>query len=50
MGYDASLFTIINLARENDILHILPAAFYTICTSLNGKEFRGYGEPGCANP
>ncbi|KIM91580.1 hypothetical protein PILCRDRAFT_733 [Piloderma croceum F 1598] len=39
VGHDASLFAVINLARENDILHILPAAFYIACTCLNGKEF-----------
>ena len=39
MNYNALLFAVINLTRENDILHILPAAFYAACASLNGKEF-----------
>jgi len=30
--------TIIDLARENDILHILPLAFYSICSSHTAKE------------
>jgi hypothetical protein len=29
---------VINLGRENDILHILPLAFYIICSSHTAKE------------
>ncbi|KIM82681.1 hypothetical protein PILCRDRAFT_70265 [Piloderma croceum F 1598] len=32
-------FTIINLARENDVLSVLPGAFYAICTLHDMKEF-----------
>jgi hypothetical protein len=32
------LFAVINLARENDTLSVLPVAFYMICSSLTAKE------------
>ena len=34
----ALVSAVINLGRENDILHILPVAFYIICRCHTGKE------------
>jgi hypothetical protein len=35
---DTLFFDIINLARETDILSVLPVAFYIICSAFTAKE------------
>jgi hypothetical protein len=37
VGYDL-VSAVVNLGRENGILHILPLAFYIICSSHTAKE------------